>query len=262
MMRSRYLFSVWPERRSGLAAPTFVAAIACGGSVLAIAATGAVALDSSEPVAVGLPAVIPADGAAAGPGASGGRRASDGSSATPSAGGIFSLGSAIPPAGTRHVGTRAPRRPRPVSPTRAVIAAGTVPTPAATAVVHSIAVLGGGFDTLPVPPADRGPLTAPRVIAAADPTVIVLDPTPTPSVVPTATPTATPTPSDDVASPSDTVAPPSDTVAPPADAPVSPAASEEPSLSSESPRDRMAGSVPATSSATADQSPEGSPPSS
>ena len=217
-MRSRYPAPPSPERWSGLAVPTLVAAVACGGSVFAIAATGAVALERPE-----LPTVtLPAGAAAEDPGARGGP-------AAPSTVDVTSLGSAIPPAGTRRHRTRSHHRPHPAAPTRAVIAAGAVPTPAATGVVHSIAVEGGGFDGRPVPPADRGPLTAPRVVAAADPTVVVLDPTPTasgtpssvPSDLPPATPSATTsaTPSDlppatGSATPSGTPAPPDPAGAP------------------------------------------------
>ena len=131
MTRSRRPASVPPGRRAGLALPTVLAAVVCGGAVLAIAVTGAIALDAEGPVlyegrqpwAIRMPAAF------------------------------------APPAAL----------PQPD-----VSAAVTAPD-------HSIAVHGGGFDSEQVPPADRGPLGTPRTIAAAAPTVVVLDPTTQPA---------------------------------------------------------------------------------
>jgi len=135
----------------GLALPTIVAALVCGGSILAIGAGGAIAMDTG-PLAAG--AYVDVAGPAL---------------ASSDAG----LPAGAPPAGPGATSGSAPAVGEPVA---------AAPPEAATGRDHSITVHGPGYDLPEVPaPLARGPLGPRRVVAAAVPTVIVLDPEPAPS---------------------------------------------------------------------------------
>jgi hypothetical protein len=220
-MRSRHLVAAPPSRRAGLAFPTVLAALVCGGSVLAIAVSGSFALDGSDPVIAlpgpltGVSVVDPAGpagsaGSAGGPDSGSRRGVTADVTGGPAPTGPGQEASAIPPTGPLRAGARRPAT--------AGAKAAPVP-PAATAVDHAIVVHGGGFDDSPVVPADRGPLTAPRVVAAAAPTVIVLDPLPAgtqvadPAIPAPATP-ATPSTPGTPGTPSTSPGPPSSAPAP------------------------------------------------
>jgi len=178
-----------PARCGGLALPTTIAALVCGGSVFAIAATGALALRPADPVTVSMsrldalsvrsaPVSGPLSGSLSGPISSpiSGPAGAAASAAGPGA----ASGVPVPGAGP---GSADPE-----------------PAVASTGVQYSIAVHGPGYDRPAEPSAsgaDRGSLTAPRVVAAAEPTVVLLGygPTsgPTPSgSAPGAGPTAAP----------------------------------------------------------------------
>jgi len=168
-------------RGPGLAVPTAVAALVCGGSVFAIAATGALALDSGVPPTVSVSRLDPlsvADPATAPVPAS----PPPGTGATP---GATPPGTTPPDAGTPGAATVGPATTQ--APTTAAEPAAEpvtepVTEPAAglapTAVQYSIAVHGPGFD------APGG-----AVRAAADPSVEFLGYGPTPAATPTPTPT-------------------------------------------------------------------------
>ena len=183
------------QRAPGLAVPTLVAALVCGGSVFAIAATGALALDSGVPTTVSVSRLDPL------------------SAADPAAAPIPTAPIPTDPIPTDPIPTapiptmpmpavagtapepdapaavalpREPIRPRPRTPIEAsgdapAEAPSQAPVEAPTGVQYSVAVHGPGYD------APRG-----AVAVAAEPSVEFLGygPTssaPSPSVTPSAT---------------------------------------------------------------------------
>src|SRR4051794_9363248 len=182
MVRSRQRGPGTATSRPGVLLPAVLAAFVCGGSVLAIAVTGTVALDGGGPVAIRIPSG-PSAGAA---GPSGPGRPAQ----------VPGPGAA---ATTSQVGIGDDGRPRDRPATAVRVRVPLAPT----ARDHTIAVRGGEFDG-PQARVGRGSLASPQVVAAA-PTVVLLDPsatplpapsgTPTPSGPPTPTPSGTPAPS-------------------------------------------------------------------
>jgi len=187
------------QRAPGLAVPTLVAALVCGGSVFAIAATGALALDSGVPTTVSVSRLDPLS--AADPAATPIPTAPIATMSMPAVAGT--AGTAREPDPPAAVALpREPIRPRPRTPIEAsgdapieapsqapteppteppTEAPADAPVVAPTGVQYSVAVHGPGYD---VP---RG-----AVAVAAEPSVEFLGygPTssaPSPSVTPSAT---------------------------------------------------------------------------
>jgi hypothetical protein len=166
MMRSRHLVAASPARRVGVALPTALAAVLCGGSVLAIVVSGALALDDGGPVALRLPVSQAPPGAEATTDS-----AADTTASAASGAAATSTASVIPPAGPLRDG-------RGVVPT---VVRPSLPTMAPTAEEHSIAMPGGGGGAAAVPASDRAMLGSgraelgfDRVIAAAVPSPVTL----------------------------------------------------------------------------------------
>jgi hypothetical protein len=184
-------------RRAGLAVPTAVAALVCGSTVLVIAGFSAGALDGGGAVAVGMAAPLDAVGAGYqastvdGVASSGGQRSDGG--ADPASPGVAE------PAGVRSseasgLPATGPLRSSGAPADRSISDPG--PSTAPTAAAVTVTVSGPGFDQPAVPVDGHGPLGAPRVVGAGDPTVTVVTPTPTPtpSAVPPSSSASTPTP--------------------------------------------------------------------
>jgi hypothetical protein len=200
MSRSSRQVVTLPLPRGGLALPTAVAAAVCGGSLLAIAATGAVALEGGEHPAVAVTAVgnpldAPAD--------------------LPADAVQYSNASGLPPAGAmRDSGRQGPIRRIRREPTQAATASQfTVevrrPKRAAAVAANAESVIGG---------TDRAPLLSPQVVDPEAPTVVVVqDPPPIPPPA-TVTVTVTAPPDADAQGP-DVPAPPTPTPTPSPEAP-------------------------------------------